>query len=80
VTPRIAPEDLDTYLRSHLINPSLIRADDFTAFMQDRQQRLLALIEQATGKAAYKGDGSADSPEAENDEGTAEAELTMTAA
>ena len=44
------------YLRSHLIDPELLRADDFDAFMADRQKRLLGLIEQATGKAAYTGE------------------------
>jgi len=40
---------------SHLIEPSLIRQDNFEAFMKDRQQKLLALIEAAMGKAAYTG-------------------------
>jgi hypothetical protein len=32
-----------------------LRADNFQAFMEDRQTRLLSLIEQATGKSAYTG-------------------------
>jgi hypothetical protein len=40
---------------------------------------LLALIERATGKAVYQSEESAEGPEAENDEETAEAELTMSA-
>lgn len=54
-TPPIAPYKLDSYLRSHLIDPALLRADKFEAFMEDRQKRLLGLIEQAMGKAAYSG-------------------------
>lgn len=54
-TPPIAADKLDSYLRSHLIDPALLRADNFEAFMEDRQKRLLGLIEQAMGKAAYSG-------------------------
>jgi hypothetical protein len=35
---------------SHLVDPLLLRSDDFEAFMADRQKRLLGLIEVATGK------------------------------
>lgn len=55
-TPAIAPADLNQYLSSHCINPELLRADNFNAFMEDRQKQLLALIEQAMGKTAYMGD------------------------
>src|SRR5712692_707914 len=51
-TPPIEAKRLDTYLSTHLIDPSLLRTDRFDDFMTDRQKRLLALIEQATGKAA----------------------------
>ncbi len=53
--PPIAPAKLDGYLASHLIDPALLRSDQFDAFMDDRQTRLLGLIEQAMGKAAYTG-------------------------
>ena len=43
--------------------------------MEDRQARLLRLIEQATGQSAYRGEALDD--EAETDAETAEAELTM---
>ncbi|UYZ84339.1 DUF262 domain-containing protein [Entomomonas sp. E2T0] len=55
-TPAIQPATLDSYLKSHCINPELLRADNFTAFMEDRQKQLLVLIEQAMGKKAYQGD------------------------
>jgi hypothetical protein len=78
-TPPIAHASLDAHLASHLVNPALLRSDNFPAFMLDRQQMLLALIERATGKAVYQSEESAEGPEAENDEETAEAELTMSA-
>ncbi len=53
--PPIPQDRLDTYLRSHLIDPALLRTDAFDAFMQDRQTGLLELIERATGKAVYSG-------------------------
>lgn len=55
-TPAIEPTTLDGYLKSHCINPELLRTDSFTAFMEDRQKQLLALIEQAMGKKAYQGE------------------------
>lgn len=54
-TPAIASAQLDIFLRSHLIEPSLLRADDFDRFMDSRQAHLLRLIEQAMGKSAYAG-------------------------
>ena len=79
-TPSISPERLDAFIASHLINPSLLRTDDFDGFMLDRQSRLLALIEQATGRAAYTGAVQEEGEDVEGDADTAEAELTITAA
>jgi len=73
-TPAIERQRLDAYLRSHLINPELLRRDDFEGFMEDRQKQLLELIERATGKAAYKGD----MPE-EGDDAGSDANLIETA-
>lgn len=77
-TPPIPPQNLDRYLASHLLDPQLLRSNDFQSFMDDRQARLLRMIEQATGQAVYRGVDESD--EAETDEETAEAELTMAAA
>lgn len=41
---------MDTILRSHLISPEALRADDFDAFFAAREQSLLERIEQAMGK------------------------------
>jgi hypothetical protein len=79
-TPPIDRERLDSYLTSHLINPSLLRANDFDAFMIDRQKRLLALIERATGRAAYIGDVQEEGEDVEADEDSIEAERTIASA
>jgi len=54
--PPIAREALDDHLASHGLNPSLLRADDFEAFMADRETRLLAMISKATGHAIIRAD------------------------
>jgi len=77
--PPIDAARLDDYLASHLINPELLRADKFEAFMNDRQKRLLALIEGATGKSAYAGAVPEEDETAETDEDTKEAEMTVVA-
>ena len=78
--PGIAPAQLDAYLASHLINPALLRADNFDAFMNDRQAKLLALIEKAMGKAAYRVDAVDEGETEERDDETLEAEMTMASA
>ena len=77
-TPSIDPSKLDAYLASHLIDPELLRKDDFPAFMQDRQKRLLALIEGAMGKTAYRGEEQEEGADAEADADTVEAEMVIT--
>jgi hypothetical protein len=79
-TPSINPATLDTFLRSHLIDPAILRSDDFEAFMADRQKQLLRLIEQATGKAAYGGGVPEEGEDVEGDEDSVEAELTIAVA
>ena len=79
-TPTIDGNRLDSYLKSHLVNPSLLRGDSFETFMDDRQKQLLALIEQATGKVAYIGSVQEEGEDVEADEDTVEAELTIAAA
>lgn len=41
---------LDTYLESHLLNPALMRADDFDGHIIYRAKQLLNVIENAMGK------------------------------
>jgi hypothetical protein len=47
---KVSPDRLDQILRSHLIEPELIRKDAFYDFLRARAGRLLNLIEDATGK------------------------------
>ncbi len=60
-----------------MIDPDLLRADSFDAFLANRQRRLLRLIEHATGKAAYEGTVEEEGEDVEIDEDGAEAELTI---
>jgi hypothetical protein len=46
----IAADQLDAHLRTHLVDPALLRADDFQGFFAARQAALLGRIEQVTGK------------------------------
>ena len=77
-TPAIERERQDAYLRSHLIDPGLLRSDSFEAFLSDRQRRLLTLIEQATGKSAYTGEMPEEGVDVGGDEEENEAEMTLT--
>jgi hypothetical protein len=79
-TPSINPQNLDAYIKSHLIDPNILRSDNFQAFMEDRQKRLLTLIEQATGKGVYAGTVLEEGEDFEIDGDTAEAGLTIAAA
>ncbi len=47
---------LDDLVRSHLIDPALLRSDAFEAFFAARRESLLGLIEAAMGQSAYRGD------------------------
>jgi hypothetical protein len=76
-TPTIERERLDSYLRSHLIDPDILRNDVFEAFMADRQKRLQGLIEQATGKAAYTGELQEEGVDVGVDEESVEAEMII---
>ena len=60
---------LDHYLETHLIESRLLRTNDFEAFIRDRQERLLMLIEEATGISIYRGDIKEEGEDAPEDEG-----------
>jgi hypothetical protein len=47
--PPISPKMLDSHLNTHCIDPTLLRANSFHGFMNDRERRLLSLIKMATG-------------------------------
>jgi len=46
--------EMDDLLASHALFPDRLRDNDFEAFIEDRQRQLLALIEQAMGKAVSR--------------------------
>lgn len=61
---------MDEILRSHLIDPVSLRADDFWAFIGARRSALIALIEEAMGKksiATELGIGGDETPDEEDD-------------
>lgn len=76
-THGVIHDDLDKFLESHLIEPSLLRANDFYTFIGDRKARLVSLIEGAIGKSVYVGDAPEEGEDVEQDEEHAEAELTL---
>lgn len=51
---------LDTILRSHLIEPETLWADDFEAFLATRAQALLALVQSAMGRGQSVQSGAID--------------------
>lgn len=46
----IADEEMNEILASHALNPNLLRADDYHAFIADRRERLSNLVAKAMGK------------------------------
>lgn len=65
--PPIMPAMLDGYLQTHCIAPDLLRSDAFDKFMNDREQRLLALIARVTGHDIVAAVGSSDEQEVPDD-------------
>lgn len=47
----ISRSKMDVLLETHSAKPDTLRSDDFEGFVQDRTERLLKLVENATGKA-----------------------------
>jgi len=71
VKVKITVEQQDEILRSHLIEPSLIRSDDFDAFFTARKAALLKLVADAMGKPVILG-GEAPAEDPIEDEGSEE--------
>ncbi len=73
--PPIVMSTLDGFLQTHLIDPIVLRTDDFDAFMRKRKQALLKLIREATGQVE---DASPDVAEEEGEgDDSMEAGLTL---
>lgn len=75
--PPIERARLDAFLRSHLLDPDLLRRDAFEEFMTDRQNRLLDLIQRATGKLVYTGDAPDEGQDMEDEGDAMESQLTL---
>jgi len=75
--PSITSNKLDSYIRSHLIDPTLLRTDAFDYFMNDRQNQLLGLIEQAMGKPAYTDNVPEEGEDVEESNDNLEAAMTI---
>ena len=63
----VSPDDLDNILRTHLIEPSFLRADDFEGFFAARMEALSDLVGNAMGKSVVVDQGS-NEPEFEPDD------------
>jgi hypothetical protein len=59
---------MDEILRSHLIDPTMLRSDNFQTLYDSRQNRILELIERATGKSIVRAEALGESTEAEEEE------------
>lgn len=59
---------MDSILRTHAIEPDLLRRDDFKSFYAARKQALLTLIGQAMGKTIQSVEQSLSAPEWEDEE------------
>ncbi len=53
---QLSDEEMDKLLESHALSAKLLRENRFDEFIEDRRQRLLALIEKAMGKKSYPND------------------------
>lgn len=51
---RIDPDRLSEILRSHVIDPAALRADDFGSFYEHRMEEILRRIEAAMGKSVIR--------------------------
>lgn len=68
----IAPDRMDDIIRSHVADPAAMRANDFEAFHDAREQALLDRIEQAMGKAVLGRDDAVVAEDGVDDDEAAE--------
>jgi hypothetical protein len=74
-SPPIAADRLESILRTHEIGVALLSGNNFSAFFDDRRERLLKLIEAAMGKPAVREDVAPPDPDDRYGEEEQEAEL-----
>ena len=66
---QLADDEMNGILRSHLIDPSTLRVDDFNGFYLTRKVALVTIVEKATGKASANPDAAGTMPVAVGDDG-----------
>jgi hypothetical protein len=74
---KVPADQLDAILRSHDIDPVLLRDDDFTGFFTHRFERLLKQIEEAMGKPVNRSPDCSDNPYAGTLAGTQDVEQRL---
>jgi len=78
---QLSDEGMNAILRTHLIDPALLRADDFKSFFSSRRSALLDLVEKAMGKqAVHNGIGTGDQVADEDEDEVESAEQENSAA
>jgi hypothetical protein len=65
---QISAGEMDDILKTHLVDPTPLRADDFEGFYSSRKNMLIKLIEGATGKTVLPGDTEAPPEDEEDDD------------
>lgn len=69
---KLSDAEMDEILKSHVIDPALLRADSFQKFYDARKAALLAIVERAMGKASAEASSVlAEDEEDDEDEGEA---------
>jgi len=66
---QVSEAEQDDILKTHLIAPELLRADDFTGFRAARKAALLEIISTAMGKEILPAGGDAPAEDEEDEEG-----------
>ncbi len=51
----VSDEEFQSILKSHVLTPRFIYADDFEGFFNDRKEKILQRIEKAMGKSIPRG-------------------------
>jgi hypothetical protein len=64
---QLSDAEMNSILKSHVIDPTLLRADSFETFYAARRASLLALVERAMGKAPSEGTGPVSDDEDDED-------------
>ena len=64
---RLTDPEMDDILKSHVIDPALLRGDSFNEFYEARKAALLAIVERAMGKASSEDSSNIADDDVEDD-------------